>query len=402
MHRSVVPTAHQERHGNPARVTVNVCCATDDAATAQRPDSTCTPPLRTGPSPIQLFREGDALYQAMLNAIGNARDTIRLETYIFADDEIGRMFAESLVSKAGEGVEVRLLIDAAGSLFWGAQRLQKYLREGGVQVRWYHRWSWRHPLRYNQRNHRKLLVLDNSAAYLGGFNIHRENSQAVYGDRRWRDTHVRVEGDLVKQAAAQFDAVWAGEKMFTDVADPNAPAVIVSNIFRNCRHRFRCLYRDRIEGASSRVFLTTPYFVPDRRTLRSLLAAARRRIDVRLLVPARSDVPIVRWAARAMYAAMLQRGVRVYEYGPRFMHAKCAVIDGDWSLVGSSNIDYRSFGVNYEICLVAHDRSLTSQLTEQFFQDLGEAAEVAPEAWSRRRWPNRLFEWVGGAVGRWL
>lgn len=117
MHCSVVPATHQERHGNPARVTVNGCCATDDAAHAQRPDSTCTLPLHTGPSPFQLFREGDAPSHAMLHAIGNARDTLRLEPYIFADDELGRMFAESLVSKAGEGVDVRLLIDAAGSLF---------------------------------------------------------------------------------------------------------------------------------------------------------------------------------------------------------------------------------------------------------------------------------------------
>lgn len=402
MHRPIVPTDHEQRHANPARMTVNGCCATGGEAIAQQLESECTPPLHTGPVPITLFGEGDVLYQSMLNAIGAARNTIRLETYIVADDEIGRMFADALVATAGDGVDVRLLIDAAGSLFWGSQQLWRCLRDGGVQVKWYHRWSWRHPLRYNQRNHRKLLVVDDSAAYLGGFNIHRENSQAVYGDRRWRDTHIRVEGDLVRQAAAQFDAVWSRERSFTDTDVSDAPAMIVSNIFRNCRHRFRCLYRDRIEAASSRVLLTTPYFVPDRRTLATLLAAARRGLDVRVLVPARSDVRIVRWAARAMYAVMLQAGIRVYEYGPRFLHAKCAAIDSEWSIIGSSNIDYRSFGVNYEICLVAHDRALTSQLTEQFFQDLGEANEVVAEAWSRRRWLNRLFEWFGRALGRWL
>ena len=119
-------------------------------------------------------------------------------------------------------------------------------------------------------------------------------------------------------------------------------------------------------------------------------------------MPAKSDVPLVRWAVRAMYAAMLQAGIRVYEYGPRFMHAKCAAIDSEWSIIGSSNIDYRSFGVNYEICLVANDRAITSQLTEQFFQDLGDSNEVVAEAWYRRRWLNRLFEWIGRALGRWL
>lgn len=402
MHRPVVPTDHEHSDANHAHVSVNDCCATDNQALAQDQEGECTPPLQTGPIPITLFSEGDVLYQSMLNAIGAARGTIRLETYIFADDEIGRMFADAMASKASEGVDVRVLIDAAGSLFWGSHRLRRSLREGGVKVKWYHRWSWRHPLRYNQRNHRKLLVVDNDAAYLGGFNIHRENSQKVYGERRWRDTHARVEGDLVRQAAAQFDAVWAGEKTFTDAADPDGPAMIVSNIFRNCRHRFRCLYRERIGSASSRVLLTTPYFVPDRRTLATLLAAARRGLDVRVLVPAKSDVPMVRWAARAMYAVMLQAGIRVYEYAPRFLHAKCAAIDGGWSIIGSSNIDYRSFGVNYEICLVAHDRALTSQLTEQFFQDLSEADEVGREAWSRRRWLNRLFEWIGRVLGRWL
>lgn len=402
MHRPDVPTGHEHPDAKHAQVSVNGCCATGNQALAQDQEGECTPPLQTGPIPITLFGEGDELYQSMLSAIGAARDAIRLETYIFADDEIGRMFADALVAKAGDGVEVRLLIDAAGSLFWGSHRLRRYLREGGVKVKWYHRWSWRHPLRYNQRNHRKLLVADDDAAYLGGFNIHRENSQAVYGDRRWRDTHVRVEGDLVRQAAAQFDAVWSRERWFTDTDVADAPAMIVSNIFRNCRHRFRCLYRDRIESASSRVLLTTPYFVPDRRTLATLLAAARRELDVRVLVPAKSDVPLVRWAVRAMYAAMLQAGIRVYEYGPRFMHAKCAAIDSEWSIIGSSNIDYRSFGVNYEICLVANDRAITSQLTEQFFQDLGDSNEVVAEAWYRRRWLNRLFEWIGRALGRWL
>ena len=372
------------------------------AATTFDDPISCVPLISSGEGDFELFTEGDDLYRSMLAAITEARTSVRLETYIFADDEIGRSFAEVLAEKAAAGVPVRVLIDSAGSLFWSSRRLERFLRQQRVQVTWYHRWSWRHPLRYNQRDHRKLLVVDDERAYLGGFNIHRENSQSAYGEGRWRDTHVRVGRELAGEAARQFDAVWAGQQDFMDARLENAHALVVSNIFRNCRRRFRCVYWDRLESAGAYVYLTTPYFVPDWRTQRRLARAARRGIDVRLLLPRKSDVPVVQWAAHAVYAGLLEAGVRLYEYLPRPLHAKTAAIDGEWSIVGSANLDYRSFGVNYEMTLIARDPALAQRLTEQFVRDLEESEEVVSERWARRPRSQRAYEWIGRAVQRWL
>lgn len=383
---------------------VNTCyCPTDgDVATRCEDPISCVPLIKSGTGDFEIFTEGDDLYEAMLASIAVAKESVRLESYIFADDEIGRQFAEALAAKASAGVTVRLLIDAAGSLFWTSRRLDRFLQEHDVQVKWYHRWSWRHPLRYDQRNHRKLLVVDDELAFLGGFNIHRENSRRTYGEIRWRDTHLRIGRELAVEAARQFDAVWNRRRKFMDARLGDVSAVVISNVFRNCRRRFRCLYWDRIDAANENVYLTTPYFVPDLRTLRRLGTASRRGIDVRLLLPRKSDVPIVQWAAHALYAGLLEAGVRIYEYLPRPLHAKTAVVDGEWSIVGSSNLDYRSFGINYEINLVARDPNLTRQLTDQFLLDLAASEEIVTEKWAKRPRTQRFYEWIGRLVQRWL
>ncbi|MFV1973265.1 MAG: phospholipase D-like domain-containing protein, partial [Thiohalobacterales bacterium] len=187
----------------------------------KRPDScphsadevcTCSPELEAGADNLQLFIEGDELYQAMLTDIAAAKQRIQLESYIFADDEIGRLFIDALVERAQAGVDVRVHIDAAGSLFPASRRLVRDLRGNRVRLRWFHRWSWRRPLRYNRRNHRKLLITDEASAYVGGFNIHRESSKAAFGIERWRDTHVHTGGRLATQAAQLFDRFWDGDR----------------------------------------------------------------------------------------------------------------------------------------------------------------------------------------------
>jgi cardiolipin synthase len=358
--------------------------------------------MTEGPGKFQLFTEGDDLYGAMLERIAQSQTSIRLESYIFAGDEIGRRFTKSLIEAVARGIEVRVLIDAAGSLFWNTRRLEIILRRQGVSFRWYHRWSWRHPWRYNRRNHRKLLVIDDRSAFLGGFNIHRENSRKTVGEGRWRDTHVEVSGPLAITSGQQFDAVWAGERTYVDPSPEDAHATVISNIFQNCRRRFHCLNANLIDAAESSVFLTTAYFVPGRRVQSALCAAARRGIDVRLLVPRKCDIRVARWAARATYAALLTAGVRIFEYLPRALHAKCGVVDGEWSVLGSANMDMRSFGMNYELALMARDRSLARQLTQQFQEDVAESEQICSETWTRRTWIARGYEKLGSAIERWL
>ncbi len=369
---------------------------------AADPGQSCAPVLARGADAFDLFTEGDALYGAMLSSIAAARSTVHLESYIFADDEIGREFARALEARANTGVEVRLHLDAAGSLFRWSRRLGRRLREGGVQVRRFHRWSWREPLRYNRRNHRKLLVVDGAQAYLGGFNIHRENSAAVFGEERWRDTHVGVRGPLAAQAAGLFDAFWRGDRHWLPAEQTPAASVLLPNHTRTCRHRLRCMFDQMFGAATHRVDLTTPYFVPDHRTQHRLIEAARRGVEVRLLVPAKSDVAPARWAARASYAALLHAGVRIFEYRPRMLHAKTAVVDGSWATIGTANLDYRSFFLNYELNLVSRDADLCERLQSQFGEDLAQSREIGAASWPQRPSIERLSEAVGWAARRWL
>lgn len=362
----------------------------------------CLPTLQETPDNLQQFIEGDELYQAMLADIASAQQRIQLESYIFADDEIGRRFATALIKRAQAGVDVRVHIDAAGSLFLASRRLVHDLRRHRVRLRWFHRWSWRKPLRYNRRNHRKLLVVDEKFTYLGGFNIHRESSQEVFGKDRWRDTHVRFEGLLAAQAAQLFDRFWRGDRRWMPPLTPDALSELIPNHSRGCREQLRCIFTDMFAHAKHSIHLTTPYFVPDRRTQRLLKAAANRGVDVRLLVPRKSDILLARWAAQAAYAGLLDCGVRIYEYLPRMLHAKTIVVDGNHTTVGTANLDYRSFFLNYELNLFTRDSTLCSKLQAQFYTDLEAAEEINLKKWSRRFWGGRLFELAGWMARRWL
>lgn len=362
----------------------------------------CLPMLAGGHDTLELFTEGDALYEAMLGSIAGARRRAWLETYIFTDDEIGRRFAEALAERARAGLDVRLHIDAAGSALRFSTRLEHYLRAQGVQLRWFHRWHWRAPLRYNRRNHRKLLVVDDAKAYLGGFNIHRENSRLIYGERRWRDSHVRCDGALAVQAARLFDAFWRGNRRWALPRTLGTATVLMPNHTRLCRRQLRCAYAAVAEGAKSVMWVTTPYFVPDHRTQEALIAAARRGRDVRVLVPRKGDVRLARWAARAAYANLLRAGVRIFEYLPRVLHAKTAVVDETYAILGTANLDYRSFFLNYELNLITREPDLCRRLVEWFEKDLEEAEEIYAGRWAARPWIEHLAETVGWLARRWL
>ncbi|VAW74231.1 Cardiolipin synthetase [hydrothermal vent metagenome] len=362
----------------------------------------CSPELQEAADNLELYIEGDVLYQSMLASIASAQRRIQLESYIFADDEVGKRFVEALVERAQAGVDVQVHIDAAGSLFIASNRLVRDLRKRKVRLRWFHRWSWRKPLRYNRRNHRKLLVVDERIAYLGGFNIHRESSQAAYGEHRWRDSHVRFGGPLAAQAAHLFDRFWQGDHRWMPPKIVGASSELMTNHSRDCREQLRCIFTDMFSGAEHSIHLTTPYFIPDRRTQRLLNAAASRGVDVRLLVPHKGDIRIARWAAQAAYAGLLDAGVRIYEYLPRMLHAKTIVADDCYATVGTANLDYRSFFVNYELNLFTRDPVLCQNLRAQFQKDLEEAEEITARQWKRRFWGDRLFELIGWLARRWL
>ncbi|MEO7916997.1 MAG: phospholipase D-like domain-containing protein [Dokdonella sp.] len=339
----------------------------------------------------------------MLKSIASARISIRLESYIFAGDEVGHSFAEALAERAQAGIWVRLHLDAVGAHGGLSRPLLRMLRQRGVRVKWFHRWSWRHPTRYNRRNHRKLLVVDDQVAYVGGFNIHRASSRRLYGETRWRDSHVAISGTLADYAGKLFDAFWRGHR-FAMPAEGGSDALdgLAVNDTSGCRRFIRCVYSEAIASARQAIRLTTPYFVPDLLMQQHLMQAARRGVDVQLLVPSRSDVPLTRWAAHAFYAALIDAGVSIYEYLPRMLHAKTMTIDGRWAVLGTSNFDYRSFFLNHELVFTTSERRFCTLLEERFDADLGESRPVTATDWAKRGWQQRVLEVVGWVVRRWL
>ena len=355
----------------------------------------------TEPSKLEVHVEGDALYGAMLADIAGARHSVRLECYILADDEVGGLVMDSVAQAARRGVEVVLRVDAIGS--WGMISRSRidHLRDAGVHWQWARPWSWRRPWRFHLRNHRKLLVVDSDIAYLGGFNLDRRNSSRSVGVQRWRDTHVRIDGgSLVLDAARLFDRYPAP---FADRPEAQRRRlVLMTNRTRQCRHRLRCAFTEAFAGARFRLWLTTPYFVPDRRSQRALVQAAKRGVDVRLLVPGKNDVPLAQWAARAAYAPMLAAGVRIFEFQGRVLHAKTALVDEGWATVGTANFDYRSFFLNDEINLLGQSPALNDKLAAQFEADLTNSREVLARAWRSRPWYFPILEAIGWWARRFL
>lgn len=362
----------------------------------------CEPLLWPGDIDFRLFTEGDDLYAAMLAAIVGARQEIFLESYIFAPDEVGWRFAERLVERARTGVLVRVHLDAAGSFFRGSEQLGAFLRDGGVELRWFHHWQWSRPLRYNQRNHRKLLVVDAEQTFLGGFNIHRESSRIHFGKQRWRDTHVAVTGPLAEQARTAFRALWRDHDWSPDVTQGPSSAVIIPNRSSRCRHQLRCIFSMMFASARERIDVTTPYFVPDEWTQRALVRAASRGVAVRLLVPYRSDIAPIRWIARRIFTRIQCQGVRVFGYQPRLLHAKTITVDGDWTSIGTANLDYRSLFVNHELNLCARNSALATSLEAQFEADLVSSEEFAVADWPRGSVGSRLMAPAAWAARRWL
>ena len=239
-------------------------------------------------------------------------------------------------------------------------------------------------------------------AFLGGFNIHRENSRRHYGEHRWRDTHVAFTGPLARQAHEAFRAMWL-ERAWSPGPEAEPPsAVVLPNKSADCQHRLRCIFAAMFGSARERIDLTTPYFVPDEVTQKALVAAADRGVEVRLLVPQKGDTPPVRWIARRVYAPLIHRGVRVFGYRPRLLHAKTVSVDGDWVTIGTANLDYRSLFLNHELNLCARDPALAQGLEAQFEADLTEAKELDPAADAPDAVTERLLAPLAWGARRWL
>ena len=348
----------------------------------------------------RIYTEGDVLYSDMLHDIDAAKQSVFLESYIFADDNVGRSFIRKLKSAAEKGIDVRLHIDAAGSRFALSSDVEGNLIEHGVKIKYFHRWSCASPLRYNQRNHRKLLIIDNKTTYLAGFNIHEENSYHYYGAKRWRVTHLRLSHENGRGPNDLFLSFW--QSLHTNVVNyEDQQGIIVTNINKQCKKTLHCTIQALLNQADKYIYLTTPYFSPDRRTQASLVNAVQRGVKVVLLLPHKSDVLLTKWAAQASYQHLLNQGIEIFEYQRRVLHAKVIVTD-KVSLLGSANIDYRSFFQNYEVYFMSTCSTFKEELTGCFVNDIATAKKITIAEWTNRMPTERIFELVGWAARKWL
>ncbi|MBX4211115.1 hypothetical protein KW783_04065 [Candidatus Parcubacteria bacterium] len=352
----------------------------------------------------QFFLTSHDAWDAMFRACERAKFSIDCEEYILSNDRIGRSFCNILIKKSREGVKVRLLCDAAGSYSFYMSSLPEELRAAGIDVRFFNEIS---PWRINNffswffRDHRKILIVDSEVALTGGVGFRDDM-------RYWRDTHIEVTGRIVREMEHSFLELWnqAANKRFLSRLRRLRSYTKGFNFLTNSPFfRKRFLYQtfvDALRNARSYIFLTTPYFVPDARIIRVLRLAARRGVDVRILLPVSSDVVWVDRAAHAHFETLLKSGVRIFEYRKTFLHAKTAVIDDEWATVGSFNLDYLSFFYNYEANIVSTDSKFVDAVRNHFEIDCIDTTEIDEMAWKRRPFTAKIPEFFSRFFKRFL
>ncbi|HEY0469203.1 MAG TPA: phospholipase D-like domain-containing protein [Polyangiaceae bacterium] len=369
---------------------------------------------------LRLLRNGSAAYPEMLSAIASAEQQILLEMYWFGSDTIGQKFAAALGAAAKRGVEVSIIFDAVGSVGASAEMFAE-LRRAGAKVIEYNPiapWKRRFRLsRLTRRDHRKILVIDGKTGFTGGINIADYWLPLDDGGAAWRDDMVRIDGPAVAGLSDCFTRVWErlrGRKLRLPDAllqrpTPDSsrrtrlPAVrVLGQRFLRTQREISRAYLHYLRGADRRIFIANSYFVPDRRVLRALSRAARRGVDVRIIVPGQSDVDIVRHASRAVWGRLLRAGVRIFEWDESVLHAKTAVVDGLWSTIGTFNFDYMSLRMNLEVNVSVLDLHFAARLEASFLEDFERCREVSLVDFRFRPLGQRLLEYLAYRLRKFL
>jgi cardiolipin synthase A/B len=371
--------------------------------------STCQAALHHG-NMVTVFTNGVAFYPAMLHAIGQATRSINMELYIFQPGKIADQFVAELSSKARAGITVTIVVDAIGSLsLWG--RPLRRLRRAGCRVESYQRLRWYSLARLNNRTHRELLVVDGKVAFIGGAGIADwwvyPSLKRMRWHRPWRDTMARIEGPVVAALQGVAAENWlecCGEILtgpayfpsLTKVGDTTAFVVKSSPSDRATASRVT--FQTLMEGADHSIHISTPYFLPDRSLRRALIETARRGVEITVIVPGRrTDQQWVRLASRRMWGQLLDAGIRIFEYRNTMTHAKVLVVDELWCVLGTTNIDNRSFEHNDEVNVAMRDRALAARVLEDYARDLHDSQETTLERWRRRAlWEKVVgpFVWI--------
>ena len=346
----------------------------------------------------EFWVEADAIFTARLNAIQEADRSIQFETYLMTPGDRADSLALALIAKAQQGVKVQVLVDEYGShkipkKYW--QRLQGE----GIEVRWFNPFSWRHPFSYLQRNHRKAILIDGKFALIGGAGVSDLWDGKAY-NKPWLDYEVKVKGAVISRLQGLFLQHWldAGgsvdlsEIPITLQAGGESQILISAGEYPSFNNSsIRSLYQSLIQAARDRIWIASPYFLPSFNTCENLIAACDRGIEVRILTMSQKcDKPFIHYAAREMYAKLLKRGIKIYEYQPSMMHAKILLIDDRWVSWGSANFDPRSFFQNNELNLTVDHKTLVQRFFALFAQGFAESQCISWQIWRDRGFRSRI------------
>ena len=357
------------------------------------------PPLVEG-NQVETLLNGDEIFPSMLSAIRGAKKTINFETYIYWSGGVGKQFADALSERARSGVKVNVLIDWVGSQKMDKAYLEE-MRAAGVKIEKYHPLAWYTLDKLNNRTHRKLLVVDGRIGFTGGVGIADEWNGHAQDPDHWRDTHYRIAGPAVAQMQAAFTDNWAkvsgtllhGVDYFPQVeADGAKVAQVFHSSNEGGSESIHLMYLLSIASAQSSIDLAMAYFVPDDLATEALVAALKRGVRVRIIMPGKNtDAAMVRRASRAKWGPILQAGAELYEYQPTMYHCKVLVVDRLWTSVGSTNFDNRSFRLNDEANLNILDREFAERQASDFEADLKKSRRITYEEWASR--PAREKAW---------
>lgn len=361
----------------------------------------------------QIFFDGDSYFESLINDIDHARDYITVEMYMFSDDVIGKKLCAHLISAHQRGVKVQIIVDGIGSYGFFDQLHSDFLKKG-VLVKIYNPLPLYHPYygkltfikkmyvfgtrvwRLNRRNHRKLITIDQNIMYAGSFNVTVEHTK-FHNEKAWKDMGVRVTGEHVKFAVLNFKKIWKLRDYYR-FKKQNKPALQINwrssplrlNQTIYMKRFFLKNFLQRINRAENRIWLMTPYFIPKRRLIRALGKAARRGVDVRLLISQKTDVQFFKWLQYFYYAYLLQKGVKVYQYTESVLHAKNYIID-DFMTIGSTNLNHRSFIHDLEVDLVVQDEDNKRKVLDHFLTATETQHSITLEILKRRPLWDRLL-----------
>lgn len=357
---------------------------------------------------VELMIDGRAFFSRYLQAIETAKSYVFIETYIFCDDQTGQKVQQALIRKAKEGVEVAVIFDAFGSLSLPSHFVDEML-SAGVRVHEFRpiRWTTKVGM-LNRRNHRKILLVDGLLGFVGGMNLADNYAALEDGGAGWRDTAVAVQGPALEQLESLFRQMWEKCSRIPLRSTPQISpefasghrVSFIANFGRIDRAEIHRAYIQAINTAKQSVRIATAYFTPDRRLLKALRNAAKRGVSVEIITAGATDLEVILHASRGLYGNLLRHGVKVFEYHDRVLHAKTAVVDGEWSTVGSANLNHRTWILDQEVNATILGPKFGQEMEDQFAIDRAASRPITRQLWSSRPIWRRLTEWFFGLFRR--